>query len=85
MHFYLYSYAICISVASSVASKILAGDKEMLDNYLKFLKCGSDKWPSEAFAILGVSLEDKNVYEEAIKYFASLIDKFRAIYEGEVK
>ncbi len=85
MHFYLYSYAICISVASSVASKILAGDKEMLDNYLKFLKCGSDKWPSEAFAILGVSLEDKNVYEEAIKYFDSLIDKFRAIYEGEVK
>ena len=85
MHFYLYSYAICISVASSVAAKILAGDKEMLNNYLKFLKCGSDKWPSEAFAILGVNLEDKSVYEEAIKYFDSLVDKFKQIYEGEVK
>ncbi len=85
MHFYLYSYAICISVASLVASKILEGDKEMLNNYMKFLKCGSDKWPSEAFKILGVDLEDKNVYEEAIKYFDSLLDKFREIYEGEVR
>ncbi len=85
MNFYLYSYAICISVASSVASKILAGDQAMLTNYLKFLKCGSDKWPSEAFAILGVNLEDQKVYEDAIKYFDSLITKFKEIYEGEVK
>ncbi len=85
MHFYLYSYAICISVASAVASKILNGDKVMLNNYIEFLKSGSDKWPSEAFKILGVNLEDKSVYEEAIKYFDSLIDKFKEIYEGEVK
>lgn len=86
MHFYLYSYAICISVASNVASKILDGDKEMLENYLKFLKTGSDKWPSEAFAILGIDLEDSKVYENAIKYFDSLIDKYYEILEeDEVK
>ena len=35
MNFYLYSYAICISVASHLASDILNGNKETLDKYLK--------------------------------------------------
>ncbi len=86
MHFYLYSYSICISVATNVASKILSGDKEMLDNYYKFMKLGSDKWPTEAFKVLGVNLEDANVYENAIKYYDSLIDKYDEILnEDEVK
>lgn len=86
MHFYLYSYSICISVASNVASKILVGDKKMLDSYMKFLCAGSDKWPNEAFAILGIDLEDSSVYENAIKYFDSLIDKYYEILnEDEVK
>lgn len=85
MHFYLYSYAICISVASSVASKILNGDKDILNRYMDFMKCGSDKWPSEAFAILGVNLEDEKIYEDAIKYFDSLILKYYEIMNSEVR
>ena len=85
MHFYLYSYAICISVASYVASKILSGDKDMLDKYIKFLKTGSDKWPHEAFEVLGINLEDENVYKEAIKYFDSLIDKYNMLLDKEVE
>ena len=82
MNFYLYSYAICISVACSVASKILDGDKEMLENYIKFLKTGSDKWPIEAYEVLGIDLENENVYEDAIKYFDSLIDEaFKIVNE----
>ena len=80
MNFYLYSYAICISVASSVASKILEGDKTTLDNYSKFLKTGSDKWPMEAYKVLGIDLEDKKVYQDAIKYFDSLVNEFDKIY-----
>ena len=86
MHFYLYSYSICISVATNVASKILAGDKHMLDNYYKFMKLGSDKWPIDAFKVLGVDLEDSAVYKNAIDYYDSLIDKYEEILnEDEVK
>ena len=84
MHFYLYSYAICISVALNVAEKILKGDKEMLDRYYEFMRCGSNMWPSETFKVLGVNLEDKSVYENAIKYFDSLIDKYYEIYNQGV-
>jgi len=83
-HFYLYSYAICISVALNVASKILEGDKDVLTKYYEFMKCGSDKWPSETFKVLGIDLEDKKVYENAIKYFDSLVDKYYEIYNQEV-
>lgn len=85
MHFYLYSYAICISVASYVASSILKGNKEVLNNYLNFLKVGSDKWPIEAFKVLGVDLNSPKVYESAIDYFDSLVTKFENIYDSEVK
>lgn len=79
MNFYLFSYAISMAVASSIATKILNGDKETLNKYIEFLKCGSDKDITEAFNILGVDLEDKKVYEEAIKFFESLLDKYEEI------
>lgn len=81
MNFYLYNYSISIAVASYVASKILDGDEKMLENYMRFLKTGSDVWPIDAFKILGVDLEDKQVYETAIKYFDNMLDLFEKINE----
>ena len=80
MNYYLYSYAVCISVACSIAAKILEGDQTTLDHYIDFLKTGSDKWPNETYERLGISLEEEKVYCDAIKYFDSLIDQFEKIY-----
>ena len=82
MNFYLYSYAISISVASFIAKKILDGDKDILDKYIKFLKVGADKWPIEVFKVLDVDLKDEKIYKSAIEYFNSMIDKFYEIYNG---
>lgn len=79
MNFYLYSYAICVSIASYVASNILNGNTEILNNYMKFLSAGSDVWPVDAFKILGVDLEDKKVHEGAIKFFDEMLDKFEEL------
>ena len=80
MNFYLFSYAISIAVATSIANKIINGDKEVLDRYIEFLKCGSDKDVTETFEILGVNLEDKKVYKEAVEFFNTLLDKYEKIY-----
>lgn len=80
--FYLYSYAISISVASFVANQILNGDKEMLNNYIEFLKAGSDKTPLEIFKILKIDLTKPDVYENAIKYYDNLLDEFETIYNN---
>lgn len=80
-NYYLYNYAFCISVASANALKILSGDKDALERYIKFISLGSDVYPLDAFKVLGFDLTDKKVYEDAIKYFNSLIEKFKKISE----
>ncbi len=82
MFFYLYSYAICISTASYLASEILNGNKDVLEKYLKFLTIGCDVWPIDAFKVLGVDLTKPDVYEKAIKYYDSLLDKFEKVYHS---
>ncbi|MCR5482844.1 MAG: oligoendopeptidase F family protein [Bacilli bacterium] len=79
MDYYLYSYSICISVASYVAKHILEGDADMLDKYIKFLSTGGDSWPINTFKVLGVDLTESKVYEEAINYFDSLIEEYKKI------
>lgn len=80
-YFYLYSYSICASVASFVAKNIIEGNKEVLDNYLKFLKCGTDMSITDTYKILGINLEDKKIYEEAMAFYDSLLDKFIEVKE----
>lgn len=82
MNYYLYNYAFCISIASYVSSEILNGNKQMLDNYMKFLSTGSNVWPKDAFKILGVDLTGEKVYESAIQYFDSLLNEYEEILEG---
>lgn len=82
MFFYLYSYAICVSVASYIASEILKGNKDLLNKYIKFLSIGCDVWPMDAFKVLGIDLTKPDVYEKAIEYYDSLLDKFEEIYNS---
>ena len=79
MNYYLYSYAICICVASYVAREIIRGNENILDKYKEFIKTGSNVWAYDAFKILGIDLEDKNVYLNAFSYFNDLIDEFKKI------
>ncbi len=79
MFYYLYAYSFCISIAAYVANEILNGNKIVLAKYLEFLKTGSDKWPIEAFNVLGVDLTKDDVYLGAIKYYNSLLDEFERL------
>ena len=81
MFFYLYSYALCVSVASIVAKKIINKEEDMLKKYQEFLKCGSNLKPEEAFLVLGINLKDKKVLDEAINYFDEQIKLYKNIYK----
>ena len=83
MNYYLFAYAICISIASYVASEILDGNKQMLDNYIRFLSTGSDIDNPDIFKVLGIDVTDKNVYLKAIKYFDNMLDKFIKLRDEE--
>lgn len=80
MDFYLYNYAICVSIASFFAKEILNGNKEILNKYLKLLTIGSDVWAIDIFKTLNISLEDDMIYKNAISYFDELVSMLKSLY-----
>lgn len=82
-YYYLYSYAISVSTAVNCAKKIIDGDSKFISKYKKFLSLGSDVWPIDAYKILGIDLENENVYIDAINYFNSLVDTYNKLVTEE--
>lgn len=77
--FYLYQYAVGVSSACFTAKKILSGDKEFLNNYLKFLKAGGTKYPVDLLNMAGIDVMGEEVFNSAIDYFDELIDEFKKL------
>jgi len=57
----------------------LGGDKEQIENYLKFLKSGSTKSPVELLTMAGVNPLDENLYKEAFENFKKDLEEFKSI------
>ena len=80
-NFYVFKYATSLCAASEIATKILKGDKEARDNYIKMLKSGSTKSPLDTLKIAGVDMTKKEVVESAIKMFDETIEEFKKCYQ----
>lgn len=74
--FYVYQYATGFAAAVAVSSRILNGDKQVLEGYFKFLKGGSSMTPIELLKLCGIDMEQPQVVEEAMKVFEDLLDEF---------
>lgn len=74
--FYVYKYATGYASAISIATRLLDGDKEMLQSYLEFLKSGSSDYPLELLKKTGVDLMDKAPIENTFAKFRELIEQF---------
>ena len=80
-NFYVYKYATGLSAASQIASDILSGKENAVENYKKFLKSGSTLSPLESLKLAGVDLSKKEVIESALKMFEDTIKEFKKTYE----
>ena len=65
-------------VASVIAKRIFNGDKEQIENYLKFLKSGSTTSPVELLTMAGVNPLDENLYKEAFENFKKDLEEFKS-------
>lgn len=79
---YLYKYATCICGAIYFASKILKGDTKTKENYLNFLKSGSDKFPNDILLENGIDLTKSSIYDELFSYYKSLLDRLKKLVNG---
>ena len=60
----------------------MSGDKEMLNNYLKFLTLGGSMDPIDELKVSGVDMNNPDVIQSAMDMFKDLIDEFKEIYRS---
>lgn len=77
-NYYVYKYTVGMCVASVIAKRIFNGDKEQIENYLKFLKSGSIKSPVELLTMAGVNPLDEKLYKEAFENFKKDLEEFKS-------
>ena len=81
-NFYVYQYATGLAAASYIAGNIMKGDKEALNNYLKFLTLGGSMDPIDELKVAGVDMNNPKVIQSAMDTFKGLIEEFKEIYRS---
>ncbi len=81
-NFYVYQYATGLAAASYIAENIMNGDKETLNNYLKFLTLGGSMDPIDELKVAGVDMNNPKVIQSAMDTFKGLIEEFKNIYRS---
>lgn len=77
--FYVYQYATGFSAAIAISSKILAGEKVILENYKKFLSGGSSMDPIDLLKLCGVDMTTGEAVSEALRVFEEYVQKLEEL------
>ncbi|MBR3147483.1 MAG: oligoendopeptidase F [Eubacterium sp.] len=77
--FYVYQYATGYSAANAIADRLLTEGEDARNDYLEFLKCGSNDYPVELLKIAGVDMEKREPVDRALKMFKDLVHEFRSM------
>lgn len=80
--FYVYQYATGFSAAIAISSRLLSGDQEALEGYMKFLKGGNSMPPIELLKLCGVDMSKPEPVEEALMVFQELLGEFEELTAG---
>lgn len=78
--FYVYQYATGICVAAKITKEILNGNKEMLDNYILFLKSGGSDYPLNILKKCGIDIVNDNTIDDALDMFNDTLNELIELY-----
>ncbi|MBP3463896.1 MAG: oligoendopeptidase F [Clostridia bacterium] len=78
-NYYVYKYTVGMCVSSVIAKRVFEGEKNQIENYLKFLKSGSTKSPVELLKTAGVDPLDEKLYQEAFQNFKQDLEEFKKL------
>ena len=81
--FYYYKYAVGIVGACYVATKILSGDKEYLNKYLKFLSLGGSMSPLDELKSIDIDFTNEEILSSCVSYMNSLIERLDNLINEE--
>ncbi len=75
MNFYVFQYATSYAASQAILDKFLAGEKGLIDKYLKLLSSGGNDHPIEQLRLCGVDMSTPAPVEATLKLFANQVDE----------
>lgn len=76
-NYYVYQYATGFAAAVKIANQIYAGDEEMKNSYLEFLKLGATLNPIESLKVSNIDITSEGVINDAISYMKELVEEIK--------
>jgi oligoendopeptidase F len=77
--YYVYQYATGISGAHALSGRILRGESNAVEDYLKFLQAGASLYPLDALKLAGVDLTQPGPIEETFAVMSAYIDRLEKL------
>jgi oligoendopeptidase F len=80
-NFYVYQYSTSFTASISLAEKVMGGDKQALENYMKFLSAGGSDYPIELLKNAGVDMTSTEPFEKTIASMNKVMDEIEKILD----
>jgi oligoendopeptidase F len=77
--FYVYKYATGISAAVTLSQRVLSGQPESVEAYLKFLRSGGSRFPLETLKEAGVDMTTPAPIESTLQLFERRLEELEAL------
>lgn len=78
-NYYVYQYATGFAAAVKIANQIYAGNEQMKNDYLEFLKLGATLNPIESLRVSNVDITSEEVIDDAISYMKDLVEEIKKL------
>ena len=77
--FYVFKYSTSFISAVILSTRILNGDKEQLEKYMKLLKSGGSDYPVDLLKNAGIDLTNEDCYKDAFKQFSEYLEELKSL------
>jgi oligoendopeptidase F len=77
--YYVYQYSTGISGAHALSRRVLSGQANAAEDYLRFLSAGSSLYPLDALKLAGVDMSTPQAVEETFEILAQMVDRLEEL------
>ena len=77
--YYVYQYSTGISGAHALSRRVLSGQANAAEDYLRFLSAGGSLYPLDALKLAGVDMSTPHAVEETFEILAQMVDRLEEL------
>lgn len=78
--YYMYQYSIGACLALYIVNRILSGDEDFIQSYLRFLSLGDSVSIKESLEVLGIDLENEDFLQYGFTHLKKKVLEFKNLY-----